>query len=150
MWRTKSDILFRRDLFLMLRNTQDLKRQLQERTLIMYVLWCLYEVHNLTSILITRYTRDTPSFYKFIVLYNIRLTVQLLPYNHSLQTEFHVPEISGTNRNNMSRYACCEKLWGTSTTWSRRFTTMSTMFVNGRTDGGTGKLSMDENSIDAQ
>jgi len=39
----------------------------------------------------------------------MRSNMQFLPYNHSLRTEFHVPEISGTNRNNTSLYACCAK-----------------------------------------
>lgn len=57
----------------------------------------------------TRCTRDISLLYEFIVLFNIKLTVQLLPYNHSSQIESHVPEISGTSRNNTSLYACCEK-----------------------------------------
>ena len=75
--------------------------------------------------------------------------MQLSPYNHSLQTEFHVPEISEMNKNNTSLYACCDKLCIQNSCENLRKTRgpvgeyvslLLPVFPNRRIDGTTGKF----------
>jgi len=118
MLRTESDNFFRRDLILTFRNAHDKNSQLicqSYKGSIIYIfvtmLQCYYKIYNLTLTYNIRYTRVILRYSTSLLCYlMLELNMQFSPYNHSLQTEFHVPEISGMNKNNTSLYACCDKL----------------------------------------